>query len=939
MNWAIKGCMMMAMTAGIANVMAQPVPVDPLVEIGTLSNGLTYYVRHNQEPQGRAELRLVVNAGSVLEDDDQLGMAHFVEHMLFNGTEKYPKQDLIDFFEGAGMRFGPDVNAYTSFDETVYILEVPTDSTEVVQAGFEVLRQWAAHGLFDPDEIEAERGVILEEWRGRLGANSRIQEQIVPLILRNSRYADRLPIGDTLLINHGTHEALSRFYRTWYRPDLMAVVVVGDLPREQSKALIKASFEDWSIQDNPVQRPTFDVSVDPGTHFKVITDPETPYALIEVEHLRPAITEFKQEDLHERMASLLARAMLNRRFAEFARDGLRAPFLWARVTAGTLVRPLSAYSLATQVAEDSLMTGFKAMLTETKRALDHGFTEGELRRQKRQQMRVFERAAKEHDTTPSSRHAARYVSHYLAKSPIMGPTIQFELAQTILPAVTLEEVNEALRFQLSPSSRVVVTTLPEREDLVPPSEEDLAAILAQVESEATTPYVDSDTDRPLVETLAPGSPVTDVQTVDSLGLTILQLANGPRVVLKPTSFKNDEIVLIAFSPGGSSIANDEDHFSASLSDILVKRSGVGAFDQSALVKKLTGHVVSVTPVIGSLSEGFSGRTTPADLEIMFQLIYLYATQPRLDESSIRSFQNQQRANLANRSALPSAAFQDSLITALYPDDPRRKPLTEEQLDTVDRDTALDFYRARFADTGDFTYVLVGNFEIERVQALAEQYLGALPSTGRNESWVDRLRPSPEGVVVKTARKGLEERAQTALVFHGPAEFSTDASYLLQVLVDVLDMRLREELRETRSGVYSASVNGSLNRLPQGRFAINVYFGSAPDRVDELTQAVFAEIDSIQTDLDLDPYLEKIRAQHRRDHETAIEQNQFWLGLLREHLENPALELEDILKIPEKFDRVNASMVRNAANMWLTDQYVKVILLPEDPPAEIPEELR
>lgn len=920
---------MLALIAYLGTAEGQPLPLDPLVNVGTLDNGLTYYVRQNSEPQGRAELRLVVNAGSVLEDEDQLGMAHFVEHMLFNGTTRFPKQDLIDFFELAGMTFGPDVNAYTSFDETVYMLEVPTDSQEVLHTGFQVLREWASNGVLDPEEIEAERGVILEEWRGRLGAGSRIQDQILPLILKDSRYAERLPIGDTLLINNGSPEALTRFYKTWYRPDLMSVVVVGDLQVDDAISLIKASFDDWQLPAEPSTRPTFEISVDPGTHVKVITDPETPYALIEVETLRPAATVETVDDFRERLAAQLARGMLNRRFAEIARDGMHAPFLWARVTAGTLVRPLSAYSLAAQVAEDSLKSGLKSMLQVTKSALDHGFTDGELKRQKLQQLRVYERAANEHDTTPSSSHAARLVLHFLTQRPVPGQKYQYELARSLMPEISLDDVNLALRYQVSDTSRVLVATLPERHDLNPPTEEELTDILEQVSLAATTPYVDTDADLPLIRDLPVGSPVVDSKRIDSIDVTILTLANGPRVVLKPTDFKNDEILLGAFSPGGSSLADDDDYLNASLSDILVQRSGVGEFDQSSLVKKLTGHMVSVAPVIGPMTEGFSARTTPADLEVMFQLIFLYATQPRLDESSILSFKSQQRAMLANRAALPAATFQDSLIAALYPNDPRRSPLTADLLDSIDGETALSFYRARFADMGDFTFVLVGNFNIDHVRSLAERYLGALPATSRNETWVDRFRPSPDGVVTKVARKGLEERAQTALVFHGLTEYSFDKSSLMQVLVRVLDIRLREELREALGGVYSASVNGGMTRLPQGTYGINVFFGSAPDRVDELTAAVFDEINAIQTDLDLTPYLEKIKAQYRRDQETSMEQNSFWIGVLQEYLENPLLQLEDIPQIPHLLDDVNVDMVRQAARTWLIDRYVKVVLLPEN----------
>ena len=907
---------------------AQLLSVDPSVKIDTLANGLTYYLRENAEPAGRVELRLVVNAGSVLEEDDQRGIAHFVEHMLFNGTERFPKQALVDFLERAGMRFGPDVNAYTSFDETVYMLEVPTDSMDVLQKGFEVLRDWATHALLDSVEIEAERGVILEEWRSGLGATGRIRDQVMPFLVAGSRYARRLPIGDTLVIKRGPPEALRRYYRRWYRPDLMAVVIVGDLPTDTAAALVTRYFGDLTRPTGPPERPEVGVPLVPGIRFKIVTDPESPTVLLELLHLQSANTVTTRTDLKSWLANQLARSMLNRRLADIARDGARSPFLWARVTGARYVRPLQVYSLAAQVEEDSIYTGLSALVREGRRAFQHGFTAGEIRRQKQQVLRFYERAANERDTTPSASHAGDYVRHFLTTAPVLGAELEYRLIQELVPEITADELHGALIDQLSDSSRVLLLTLPERDDLALPTETNLARILSEAAALNTLAYTDEDSEQPLLAKVPVGGRVVHESKIDPFGVTVLRLQNGPHVVLKPTTFRKDRVVFTAFSPGGTSLVGDSAYFTASLADLLVRRSGVGDFDQSSLVKRLTGTVASVSPVIGELSEGFGGSASTQDLETLFQLIFLYATEPRLDESALRSFQNHQRAQLANREATPGGAFQDTLFTAFYANNSRRKLMSVDQIDALRADEALAFYRDRFADMEDFIFIFVGDFELGRIRTLATQYLGALPATDRDETWRDVEPDLPLGAVVKEVHKGQDPQSRVALIFHGPLDYTRINRHLLSVLEAVLSMRLREELREARGAIYSASVRSSATRLPRGAYTMNVFFGCAPEHSEELIQAVFHEIARIQTDLELEPYLTKVKQQQRRTRETSLEQNGFWMDTLRFYFENESEDITDIIRYDELIHDVTTEDVRGAARSWLADRYVQVTLLPE-----------
>ena len=911
-----------------AQTLADPLPVDTAVHRDTLENGLVYYIRRNAEPAHRAELRLAVNAGSVLEDDDQRGIAHFVEHMLFNGTRRFEEGELIHFFERAGMQFGPDVNAYTSFDETVYTLEVPTDSVEILHKSFEVLQDWAAYATLSQEAIDAERGIIIEEWRRGLGAGGRLRDKLLPELLRGSRYENRLPIGDTLTVRNAPAETLRRFYRDWYRPDLMAIVAVGDFDVTTIDSLIVAHFADLPAADAARARPVFDVAHPPETRFTVATDPEYPYTQLEVYLRRPVQVAQSVGDYRNRLVEQLFLNMLNKRLAEVARDGDSAPFLWARISRGSLARTSAHTLLVAQVEEDSIQSGLAAMLTEITRAARHGFTATELHRQKLQTHRAYEKYILEKDNRPSSALAGAYVASFLTKAPIIGIEHAFALVTKLLPDITLEDINERVRALLAHESRNVVVTLPEKEGLSPPSHDLLASTLEQVATRPVAPYVDAVTDSPLMATIPDPVDITHEQFLPRVGATAITLANGIRVLMKPTDFRNDEVLFSASSPGGASLVHDEEYFAATIATIVLSKSGVGAFDRTALMKKLAGKVVSVYPYINDLNEGLSGRASPSDLVELFQLIHLYITAPRAEAAALASFKNQQRSMLLNRETMPGSAFQDSLIAAFYGDWPRRQTPTVAQIDSLDVQQLLALYQDRFADTDDFTFVFVGNFDVDTLRTLAATYLGTLPVTDRQESWRNIEPEAPGGAVTKVARKGQEPQSQVGIIFHGPFAYDPVNRHRLRSLQAALDIHLRETLREQRAGVYSVAIQSSAMDRPVPIYTLSVYFGCDPDRAHEMTRAVFDEIAAIQTTLDLDDIVVKIREQQRRQRETNLEQNNFWLSTLRFYLEHPAEDMEDIFRYTERIDSLTAEDLRDAARKYLREQYVQVTLLPE-----------
>lgn len=906
-----------------------PVPVDSAVTIGQLENGITYYLRENHEPESRLELRLVVNAGSVLEDDDQLGLAHFVEHMLFNGTRRYPKQTLMAFLQRIGMQIGPDINAYTSFDETVYQLQVPTDSMEVIQKAFEVLEDWAAYATLSDEEIDNERGVVIEEWRSGRGASGRMLDELIPTLLGDSHYAERLPIGDTLVIKQSTYETVRRFYETWYRPDLMAVVVVGALDVSTMKSLVEEHFATIPPAVNPKPRPTFDVPLQ-EIRYKVVSDPEYDFFPgLSLLYRQPKMTIKTVADYRQSLVRSLANGMLSRRFSEIAQDGTNTPFLIANAGLGDMVRGASFFNLQAYANEDSLTAALRTLVLEAERVKQHSFTPGEFSRFKESFMRSREEAYNERENTPSARLVSSYVSHFLEDNPIPGVVNNYQLAQQLLPTITLEEVSAYLPEALSSQDRAITVDIPEKESLEWITEDLLASTFEKYNGTKVEPYVDTAVDAPLFEAVLTPAAIASERSISELGVTEITLDNGIRVVMKPTDFRADEVQFASFSEGGTSLYDDDEFRTATYADFFVSSSGVGAFDQTALGKKMSGKRASVSASIGSLFEGFRGEASPKDLELLFQLIHLRATQARLDSSAFLSEIGFQRTFQENRRNSPNAAFSDTLRTTLYMNHPRYRSVTMEELDAIDMERTLEIYQERFADMDDFVFIFVGAFEVDTLTALAQTYLGTLPATDREETWRDRSAQNPEGTVVKTVYKGQDPQSRVSITFNGPYAHSRQARHHMESLEMLLDILLFEELREERGGIYGAGVNATPLRRPREWYRFSISFGCDPERAEELTNAVFETIEEIKRDGVSEDYVARVQEQQRQARTVSLEENGFWIGALRSaYYADSGSNPLDILRYDELVDGLTADDLQQAAIGWLTDRYVQVTLLPE-----------
>jgi zinc protease len=903
-------------------------PVDPDVTVGALPNGLRYYIRQNARPAQRAELRLVVNAGSILEDDEQLGLAHFAEHMAFNGTRNFEKQELVSYLESIGMRFGPDLNAYTSFDETVYMLLVPTDSPAPLRQALQILEDWAHGVAFDPAEIEKERGVVLEEWRLGQGAGERLRKQYFPTLFQNSRYADRLPIGTPEVLQHFTPEQLTRYYRDWYRPDLMAVIAVGDFDVAVVEALIREHFGRIPAAAAPRARPTFDIPGHAETLVAIATDPEATSTVVEVDWKLPPAPQGTVDAFRLSLQHQLYSRMLNARFSELAQKP-NPPFIGAGSSYSGFIRSSDIYSLGAAVQTGGVETGLEAILTEAERVLRHGFTASELQRQKVNVERAFERAYAERERTESARFAEEYVRAFLEGEAIPGIALEYELAQQLLPGITLAEIDGLAHEWITDRNRVVILTAPEREDTQLPTRESLLAVFERVAQKDIAPYQDVVADAPLLaQQPAVGRIVSTVPVAGLEGATLLTLSNGAQVYLKPTDFKNDQILLGAYSPGGLSLVDDADYMSGTFAGQLVLLSGLGEHDAIQLQKVLTGKAASVQALPGQYSEVMNGSASPQDLETLMQLIHLHFVAPRNDSSAYESFMSRISAALANRGASPEAAFSDTFALTLWQRHPRARPQTVETLAEIDRQTAFRIYRDRFADAGDFTFVFVGAFHADAIRPLIETYIASLPAAGRIDTPRDVGMRPVRGVVEKVVRRGVEPKSQTRITFSGPFEYDRDNRLVIAALVDIMDLKLRDVLREDMGGTYGVSISQSTQHFPDPRYLLSIQFGAAPDRLEELVAAVFAEIEKIKEHgPDADALL-KVKEQQRRAFETQTKQNEYWRSVLLREAETgePAAA---VLDFPQRVQALTAAQIRDAARRYFDlSNYVRVSLLPE-----------
>ena len=915
--------------------LSQPMPVDPKITMGKFPNGLRYYILANKKPEKRAELRLVIKAGSILEDDDQRGLAHFVEHMAFNGTRNFPKNDLIAFIESLGMRFGADLNAYTSFDETVYMLQVPTDKQGAMEKAFQVLEDWAHNVTFDPAEIEKERGVVLEEWRSSRGAGMRTTEKLFPIVFKGSRYGERMPIGTPDIIQHGKPERLVQFYKDWYRPDLMAVVAVGDFDKAAIEKLIKNHFGSLPGVANPRPRTNYDVPDRVDTGYAVSTDQEATSTTIEVNTILPAVEEGTVGVYRQKTVDRLFSLMLNARFAEIAQKP-DAPFIMAVTGRGPFLARTKDVAFLTALAkEDAVELGLRALLVEAERVARFGFTETELARQKASILRVYEQYTLEKENIESKDKAAEYIRNFLQGETLPSIEDEYALHQRFVPGITLVEINKLARewFPNSVQNRLVVLTAPQKAGLAIPDEAKLASIIKEPLPAELKAYVDTIGSAALLAAVPAPGKVVNVTKNEKAGLTIWELSNGVKVVLKPTTFQADEILFRASSPGGTSLASDADYVPASTATQLIAAGGLGKFNVIDLGKMLSGKVASASAYITELEEGLNGFSSRKDLETMFQLIYLRFTQPRADADAFAVAANQTKTMLANQDVVPEMAFIQALTTALYQDHPRRQRPTVATVDKWNLDKSLAFYKDRFADASDFTFYFVGSLDEATMKPLVERYLASLQSLKRKEMWKDVGVKIPSGVVEKRVEKGIEPKSMSIVVFSGPFVFEQERRIALRAMTEILQTRLLAMIREELGGTYNISAEEGYDKYPKAEYNVTIHFGSSPDRTDSLLKRVFEEIEKFKAEGPTEKQLADEKEKLVREFETSSKENSYLLSQIAQRYHNGE-DPAGIWALPEFYKKLDAATIKEAAKTYLnTSSYVKVSLFPEKKSAQ------
>src|SRR4051794_36975730 len=846
------------------------VPVDPRITIGTLPNGLRYYLRANKQPLGRAELRLVVNAGSILEEDDQRGLAHFVEHMCFNGTRHFPKNDVVAFLQSTGMRFGAHINANTSFDQTVFQLRIPTDNQTVVDRSLLILEDWAHAVSFEPDEIDKERGVILEEWRTGLGAGARLLDVELPVLLKDSRYAERLPIGKPEVIRSFPYDRLKKFYNDWYRPDMMAVIAVGDFDPATLEGMIRSHFGSIPVAVNPRPRVNYDVPDHPGTRYIVATDPEATSTMVNVSSIMAArdqtsIAAYRQMTIERVFAGLLSA-----RLSEIAQKP-DAPFLDADTSRGLFVNTAEATTLSALVPDGGVERGLAALFTEADRVGRFGFTQTELDRFRLSYQQAFAQLAASNDEHTSDSLADEYIRNFMQQEPIPGIAYENGLVQRFLPEITLADINSLAREWVPDRNRVVVVSAPKKAGVSVPDEAKLAAVIKSTAGSNLTAYVDTVSARPLLENVPKAGSVTKTAT-KAPGITEWTLSNGVRVVLQPTTVKQDEILFRAFSPGGTSLAADQDYVAAETADQIVAEGGLGSLSAIDLSKKLAGKVAVVRPDIDEMYEGLNGRALRRDVETLFQLIYLRFTEPRADPEAFRAATAQLRAALANREALPDTAFEDTLNAAMTQNHLRARPLNAALVDQMSLDKSLAFYKDRFADASDFTFVFVGSFDLATMKPLVEQYLGSLPALHRTEAGRDvGIRPPP-GIVAKEVTRGSTPKSEVGVVFSGSFQNTLRNRVVLRAMANTLGGNLQRVLREDLGGTYGVSVVPEFTKRPVEEYRVSITFACDPARTQDLVKALFTVVDDFRTNGPGPGQVADAQAALRRDLETDTRQN-------------------------------------------------------------------
>lgn len=914
-----------------------PIPVDPSVKVGKLSNGLTYYIRKNPKPEKKVELRLAINAGSVLENDNQRGLAHFMEHMGFNGSKHFPKNELVDFLQKTGVDFGADLNAYTSFDETVYILSLPADDPTIVDKGFLVLEDWAFNNLLDKDEVEKERGVVLEESRLSKGSWERMSRQYFPKLLNGSKYAQRLPIGTDDVLKTFKYETLKKFYTEWYRPNLMAVMVVGDIDPADAEKKIIAHFGKFTNPAGVPARPSI-IPIKPRTapEALVITDDEATNTTIQIYNYVKQATPVKTWAAYrQNIVQSLVSSLISQRLAELTQKE-NPPFIFANTSYSEFIRGYNSFSSFAVLGEGSVQNALDALMEETNRARKFGFLQTELDRVKASLLNGAERAYNERDKSESGTLIWQYVSNFLQGSAIPGAEHRYRFLQQVLPGISLKEINALASQMPGTNNAFAMIQAPSSVKSKLPDNSGLLKGLVAANNKPVTPYQE----KALATELLPKAPtpgqVTASTTNEKLGTTDITLSNGVTITLKPTNYKNDEVLMDAWRWGGFQNGPLADKQNAKYAAMLVQQMGAGNFSPTDLRKFLAGKSVNVSPYINDHEEGIEGSSSVKDFETFLQLVNLYMTTPRKDASLFNSYVSKQKASLKFIMQDPEAYFADTVGRVAYNNNPWNDVVPRaEDFDKINLDRSFDIYKERFGNAYGMHFTFVGKLDPKTVTPLLEKYLGSLPASPRENAFKDngiRMIQGPRTIAVQ---KGKESQSFINLMFEGEADDSRESRLKLAALLEAINIRITEKLREEMSGIYGGGLYGSIEKRPYVHYKIVANIPCGPENVQKLTDSLVAIIKNVQEKGVEQKDLDKVKETWKKQYEVGLQNNGYWLSQLSNawiNRTNP----ENILDYEQKVNALTTDDLKEAAQRFLPlDKMVKALLFPEN--VKMPEE--
>ena len=916
---------------GIRTQAQTPAPVDPAWRTGTLANGMKYYIRQNPKPEGKAGFWIAHDIGALHETHNQNGLAHFLEHMAFNGLKNFPGKSMLEYMQSIGCAFGANINASTGQQLTQYMLtDVPIHREGIIDTCLLVLHDWSGHILCEQEELDAERGVIREEWRTSNNSMRRNYNELGRTLYSGTPYATRSVIGDTSIINNFTQKDILDFYDDWYRPNLQAVVIVGDFDVNMMENKVKKLFSTLQNPDNMKVKPEFNVpdNVEPITN--VYKDRELTQNSVMFYIKFPAkfnkTNRNTEEFFRNNMVNGYISAMLAARFRE-AQQQPTAKFLSAFGGFSTFAGDRDAFMLQVSSKNNELEAGFKEVLTIVEQARRYGFTPTELERVKANMMQSYESNFAERNNKRHTDYNRLAYSNFQYNSPLMSEEQSLNLVKKFSSGIQVAELNELFRKMVvfGPNT-IIYASGPDKADVSLPDNEMLRIIMYSMEKKKLLPYQDAVADKPLISKPIKAGKVIGETKNTALDAIEWTLSNGAKVVIKQTPFKQDEISLRAISFGGFSVVSDADWAATRNISEMIGASGVGTFDRTTLNKMLAGKRVSMTPIIGQYTQTMNGDCSPKDLETMLQLAYLFFTEPRFEQDEFDLTVGRLRNSLKNRSAEPMYAMSDTLSNLLSNYHLRAKALTEADLDKLSLAKIKEVYKQRYANPGAFTYMFVGNIDLKTAKPLIEKYIGGL-SGNKKENWKDLKRDPVKGEVKRHfTRKMQTEKATVNVVYHGEIAYSPANAMAIDYLSRILRLRYTEEIREKRGGTYGASVSGSIGTITKEGYSLRIAFDTDPKMMQELVGVVHEEIQKIADNGPLSEDFQKTQTNMKSQFEQNQKENIYWINTLFAYYQD---KMDAYSKWHETFAKTDPKAIQNMAKEILKRKSViEVVMMPE-----------